>query len=152
MVHPRSGRRNLVKVIFDLEQRGRTETLWAERIGEDRCRLQNTPFYAYSVSLGDVVEVEACEAIYKFKNVIIRSGHSSYRLWVEEEITSRRFQEHWRLIEQLGCSFEQASKNLVAVDVPSQANIHEVYRRLEEGEHARVWEFEEGHCGHVVKE
>jgi hypothetical protein len=41
---------------------------------------------------------------------------------------------------------------VLAVDVPSAADIYEVYSALEGGEKGEVWEFEEGHCSHPLKQ
>jgi hypothetical protein len=35
---------------------GDVETLWATTLGEDRYRLDNSPFFAYGVSWLDVIE------------------------------------------------------------------------------------------------
>jgi Domain of unknown function (DUF4265) len=46
------------KVLFRLVKQDGTsnvETLWAFDLGDDLYRLDNSPFYAYSVSAGDVV-------------------------------------------------------------------------------------------------
>lgn len=51
---------------------------------------------------------------------------------------------------ELNCTLERATARLAALDVPPEANIHEVYRLLEAGESARVWDFQKGHCGHAV--
>ena len=48
----------LVKVNFDLSNDGgpvATESLWAEPLGDGRCRLRNVPFFTYSFSEQDVV-------------------------------------------------------------------------------------------------
>jgi hypothetical protein len=42
------------KIAFDTETI--VETLWARRIGPERYRIDNIPFFVYGVSLGDVVE------------------------------------------------------------------------------------------------
>jgi hypothetical protein len=38
----------------------------------------------------------------------------------------------------------------VFLHVPSNSDIHEVYRLLEKAEGEDIWDFEEGHCGHSV--
>lgn len=37
----------------------------------------------------------------------------------------------------------------MSVDVPPPADMYAVYKALEEGESAGLWEFEEAHCGHL---
>jgi hypothetical protein len=45
----------LFRVIGETQDDVNVETLWAFDLGDDRYRLGNSPFYAYSVSAGDVV-------------------------------------------------------------------------------------------------
>jgi uncharacterized protein DUF4265 len=62
------------------------------------------------------------------------------------------FRTAWERLQALGCTYEQASSHLLLVDVPPHADIYAVYVLLEEGENAGVWDFEEGHCGHPLRE
>ncbi len=79
------------------------------------------------------------------------SGHSTYQLFVSGGIdASAHFRSYAERLLGLGCTFERATAQLAAVDVPPEANIHEVYGLLEAGEQAGVWDFQEGHCGHPV--
>ena len=48
-----------VKVLLREEEY--VETLWADRVGPDRYRLDNSPFWAYGVSWRDVVEAHMDE-------------------------------------------------------------------------------------------
>jgi hypothetical protein len=149
------GHRDLVKVLFHLEPgdgRGSaTETLWAERIDHRRFRLRNVPFFVFGVSVEDVVLARTSEdGVIEFEAVSIHSGHSTYRIMMSATASLAVVQQKWQGLEQLGCTYEQGPGSLRAVDVPPRADIHEVYKWLEQGEHEGVWEFEEGHCGHPV--
>lgn len=143
----------LERIVFPLEAGAwhgfATETMWAETVSPGRYRLRNTPFYAQAVSFEDVVEARFSGAELQFEHAVERSGHSTYRLFVEAGITSPLFRLHWAPLETLGCSFEQGG-NLLAVDVPREADIHVVYELLEAGARANAWDFEEGHCGHPL--
>ena len=147
----------LVKVLFELGddtlRPGETETVWAEDLGGTRFRIRNTPFYARGFSFHDVVITTTDpEGFPIVSGVAERSGHSTYRLFVHRGIkTDPAFNRHWQPLERMGCSFEGATDKLLAVDIPSECDIREAYRLLEEGEEAKVWEFEEGHCGHAVE-
>ncbi|MHC4984508.1 MAG: DUF4265 domain-containing protein [Planctomycetota bacterium] len=146
----------LVKVLFELDddtlRPGETETLWAEDLGEGRFRLRNTPFYARGFSFHDVViAVPDAEGPPVVRGAGPRSGHSTYRLFVHEGVEGQAFVLQWQPLERIGCSFEGATDKLIAVDVPADCDIHEVYRLLKEGEAAKAWDFEEGHCGHQVR-
>ena len=145
----------MVKIIFNLEPGSRhgsaTETMWATPISEVEVTLENIPFYAYGVSFGDTVLAPREDGLPVFKEVIRRGGHSTYRLLIDDARGAREFENFWKPLRECGCTYEEGIKPLLAVDVPPQANIFEVYRLLENGEKAGAWSFEEGHCGHPTK-
>lgn len=57
----------------------------------------------------------------------------------------------WKPVEALGCTYERATKRLLAIEVPPTADIYAVYKLLEAGARAGVWSFQEGHCGHPLR-
>lgn len=147
----------LIKVVFDLSDDWHgydTETVWAEALGDNRCKLKNSPFYAKGVSFDDVVNVNRAlqSDTVVFDSIAITSGHSTYRILVSQSTPLEDFEKYWRPIQDLGCSYEAAQglHSIIAIDVPSESDIHEVYRLLEKGEEDGIWDFEEGHCGHPV--
>jgi hypothetical protein len=144
-----------VKVLFHPEPTDgpgpSTETLWAERIDHRRFRLRNVPWFVFGVSAEDVVLARTSEdGVIEFEAVSIHSGHSTYRIMTRATASPAVVQQKCQGLEQLGCTYEQGPGSLKAVDVPPSADIYEVYKLLEQGEHEGVWEFEEGHCGHPV--
>ena len=145
------GSRPLVKVLFNLEPTAchgsAFETLWAERVGLDEYCLENVPFYAFGVSFQDTVLAPKENGLPVFSKVIRRGGHSTYRLVLNDSHRDD-FDRYLDPLQGRGCSYEEGHKPLLAVDVPPEANIFEVYAGLEAGEKAGVWSFEEGHCGH----
>lgn len=90
--------------------------------------------------------------MFVFVEVVSRGGHSTYRIFVEEETDEARFNEHRQPLEALGCTFERGDEKFLAVDVPKDADIYAAYELLERGEDEGVWAFEEGHCGHNLKD
>lgn len=145
----------LVKVLLPLDvgawHGSEAETLWAEPLGGDEFRIQNSPFFAFGVSHEDIVLAEVVHRRLQFKAVVARSGRSTYRLWLHTpDTTSRAFIAAWTPLEQLGCSYEGGL--VYSVDVPASADIQVVYALLQAGETAGVWDFEEGHCGHPLDE
>jgi hypothetical protein len=128
-----------------------TETMWARPIGKDRFQLQNVPFYAYGVSYDDVVEAVNTGDQNLVRSVVKRGGHSTYRIFVTNDSALKRFQEFWAPIERCGCTVERATERLFGVDVPPEADIHQVYDLLQAGENASVWDFEEAHVGHPLR-
>lgn len=130
-----------------------TEALWAEQVTEDRYRLRNTPFYVRGVSFEDIVFVQRRDNSLWYVGTSLASGHSTYRVIFEKAKSERRFVEYWEPLQKLGCSYESAEyeqMRLLAIDVPPRVDIQSAYELLSRGEHDRIWEFEEGHCGHQV--
>ena len=81
-----------------------------------------------------------------------RGGHSTYRAFLAEQTTEEQFNKDWVPLGELGCSYERATQRLIAVDVPPHANVYGVYDVLQNGKRDRFWEFEEGHCGHPLRQ
>lgn len=128
------------------------ENLWAEKVGDGRYRVLNTPFYSYGVSAEDIVFAEPDElGILWFRGTSIRGGHSTYRLLLSDPPSEHMFRTYWNPLAELGCSYEGAGPRLFAVDVPPRADIYAAYGLLQAGEDAGIWEFEEGHCGHPLR-
>ena len=145
----------LERIVFRLDpgswHGNATERLWAEPLGNDRFRIRNTPFYVFGVSNDDVVLAADVERQTVFSRVVLRSGHSTYRLRLEaHDLSASSFVQGWTPLQELGCSYEEGP--VLAVDVPPAADIYAVYELLQAGEDAGVWEFEEGHCGHPLAE
>ena len=132
-----------------------TETVWAEPVGEQNYKIRNTPFYARELSFEDIVNVDrGPDGTLVLRSVTQRGGHSTYRIFLEEGVSLEdpRFLEYWAPLEARGCSYEGATPRLYAVDVPPDADIYEVYDLLAAGREAQVWDLQEGHCGHALKD
>ncbi len=142
---------DLVKILFELDGDAwhgySTETLWAEPVGGTRYRLRNSPFYAFGVSAEDIVFAKADSGVLRFHGVSIAAGHSTYRI-LRADVGDATFERLWRPLAELGCSYEEGK--VLAVDVPPNADIYQVYALLEAGEESGAWEFDEGHCGHAL--
>lgn len=143
----------LVKIIFRLDadtwHGSVTESIWAEPVGPNRFRIRNVPFYAFGVSLEDIVLARECSGTFVFESVVTRSGHSTCRLLLNGS-NQEAFDAFWFVLAEQGCTYEGGPPPLLAVDIPPEADIHKVYATLQEGEDASVWSFEEGHVGHRV--
>lgn len=150
-----SARSRLVKVRFTLSKEDRrrgveAETVWAECVGPDRYRIDNIPFYAYDISVDDIVRAREEGGRLAFDAVLSRGGHSTYRVLIKDEagFESPEFKRRWVGLERLACSFEVAKKRWVSI--PPSSDVFAVYKALELGEEDDVWTFEEAHCGHEV--
>ncbi|MEX0965758.1 MAG: DUF4265 domain-containing protein [Bacteroidia bacterium] len=146
--------KNLCKVYFYLPvhwHSGASESVWAEKLGEKNTfKIRNVPFYIRGIGLDDVVATVKENELNIFHKVVKPSGHSTYRIFLLPEITNSEFIKFWSPLEILGCTYEKADERLYAIDVPPNTDIFAVYKQLEEGEDKKIWEFEEGHCGHPV--
>lgn len=150
---------SLIKIFFTLDDDDwhgyETESVWVELVSGNRYRLRNTPFFAKGVSFEDVVFAKDKDGDLLFESTSIAAGHSTYRILVDKTISDDDFSRYWKPLERLGCTYESADRKkmiLYAVDVPSKADIYQVYELLDKGEKDGIWGFEEGHCGHPLKE
>lgn len=124
-----------------------SEALWAERVSADTFRIMNSPFFAFDLSAKDVVRAEKVEGAWQFVEVAERGGHSTYRVYLEDDrnLADEDVQEAWKPIEALGAAYENANDRFFAIDVPPTADLAPIYDLLEKGEADGIWEFEEAH-------
>lgn len=111
--------------------------------------LDNSPFYAFDISCGDVVRAKGeDQGVLDFDGVSERGGHSTYRVRLRAGNEHRQFLDRWRELEIIGCSYEGSEvseRRLYSIDMPPSVPVHEAYSLLEKGEEDGVWDFEEGH-------
>ncbi|MDP8932465.1 MAG: DUF4265 domain-containing protein [Actinomycetota bacterium] len=120
---------------------GELETLWAEPVGDGHFRLDNAPFFAYGVSADDIVAAEATEheGVFEFRGVVRRAGNRTVRLaFVDEGTANRRSQVLARIVE-LGCSYEGANPNYIAITVPGDVDLDAVVDTLQQT--GMTWEY-----------
>lgn len=147
-----------VKIVFQLnpeDQQGyETEEVWAERVAANEFRVLNSPFFVYGISADDVVRAKPCGLAFEFDQVVLKGGHSTYRVFLQSgrTIHDESFRTCWASVAQMGGTFENANDRLISVDVPPTANIANVYKCLKRGEDDGVWEFEEGNHEGAVQE
>ena len=108
------------------------ETLWAAPLGADNYRLENSPFYAYSVSWKDEVYApQSADGMPTFQSVVRKSGHRTIRVALEcpyeEGNASAREMDS---LVSLGCSFEGAAHRLMSIDIPPQVNLSTIREHL----------------------
>lgn len=126
------------------------ENLWVDHLSGDTFRVRNIPAWAFGLSLDDEIAARVGDdERLTLSRVVARSGHSTYRIVPRDQDA---FEQRWAALHHAGCRYEShATERLYAIDVPPDADIQEVYRLLEEGEADGIWDFEEGHCGHLVE-
>jgi len=113
------------KVLFRVPNEDGTaevETLWAYDLGDDQYKLDNCPFYAYGVSLHDVVYApfDADEGRATFQRVVSKSGNRTVRVVFDPPIEpGNRSDEVLKGLVALGCDYERANSKYVVVNTPS---------------------------------
>jgi Domain of unknown function (DUF4265) len=144
--------RDMTKITIKLEDTAAhgfsTESMWGERLSSNEFRICNVPFFAYGISIDDVVAVAESPEGLVLDRVLKRSGHSTFRVVVDKSVSEEQFAELWKPLSSLGCSYESYDEprdvRLFAIDVPPSARLDEVTLRLQAGEDKGVWEYEEG--------
>ena len=120
---------------------GMAETLWAVRVGGDRFRLDNSPWFAYGVSVGDVVEArEYAPDMFDFVRVVEPSGTRTVRLNLapDADAASPAGKRVLDGLLALGCAYEGANTRFIAVTIPPAVDLAAIQRYLTSN--AIAWE------------
>jgi len=105
------------------------ETPWVTPLGNNRYRLENSPFYAYNVSWEDIIEAvkEEADGFPIFTKVLEKSGNRTVRVIfdppVEEENESQKVLNG---LVELGCSYEGANRSYVVINIPKHIKLMEI--------------------------
>jgi uncharacterized protein DUF4265 len=145
---PQAPAQQLKKVAVPLPPGAPTaeETLWAQPLGDHLYRLDNTPWFARGVALGDVVRCEdSGEGLPRFLEVVEPSGSRTVRVFVPDTPDRQRVkQEIFQFLESAGCKYEGFGKDkgLIAVTIPRDVDAQKVLERLSEyqGQGKAYWE------------
>lgn len=124
------------------------ERMHAIKQGDGLYLLDNSPFYAFDISFGDVFLATLNEEELIFSKIFSRGGHSTYRIKLPVGHEHSRFLDSWNELEKLGCTYEGSSSNperLYSIDIPPGVDVSKVYRIFEAKEHEGIWQFEEAH-------
>ena len=98
------------------------ETLWATELGNDEYKLDNSPFYAYSVSWEDIVYApfDPIEARPTFQRVIKKSGNRTVRVIFEPPVEAGNSSDQLlQGLVALGCSYEGANPGYMSINIPA---------------------------------
>lgn len=113
------------------------ETLWAFDLGGDRYRLDNLPFFAYGVSVADVVLAPYVEeeGFPTFQRVLEKSGNRTIRVILDPPLVpgngSRVLLD--RLVS-LGVEYEGANPTYVVLNLPPVVDFEGVVKVLVDGQ------------------
>lgn len=113
------------------------ETLWAYDLGQDRYKLDNSPFYAYSVSWEDIVHAPFNEHEERpaFERVIEKSGNRTIRIIFEPPVEAGNDSD--KVLQSLvgmGCSYEGATPSYIAVNIPPAVDLEQIRNFLIDSE------------------
>jgi hypothetical protein len=111
------------------------ETLWAYDLGENRYKLDNSPFYAYGVSWGDTVLAphDDAEGHATFHSVLEKSGYRTVRVMFDPPV--RRGNESdvtLKGLVKLGSEYERANAQYIVVSIPPNVDLAKVVEYLVE--------------------
>jgi Domain of unknown function (DUF4265) len=129
------------------------ETLWVNPIGNGKYVLENSPFFANGLSYKDTVyaEYDENEGFPVFKEVIERSKHSTYRIFLSEGKSYEEFEKYFDPLFEIGCTYEGMHNTHFSVDVPAKTDVMKAFEVLKKGEEDGIWFFESTHIGHDIK-
>ena len=117
------------------------ETLWATHLGDDKYKLDNSPFYAYGVSWEDVVLAPFSEEeqLPTFLKVVAKSGNRTIRVIFDPPVEDgNQADQILKGLVGLGCDYEGANKKYLSVNIPPNINLESVRNYLIE--HNVTWE------------
>jgi hypothetical protein len=112
---------------------GDAETPWAVSLGGNLYRIDNTPFFAYRISAGDVVEaLPESDGFLFFERVVRKSGHRTVRVMLRDSAEVEPGPTLLADIKRLGCTYEGAFNKLICIDVPPNVSLDAVAEHLME--------------------
>jgi hypothetical protein len=120
---------------------GEIETLWANAVGPGQYALDNLPWFAYGVSLGDVVEAGPDAEggggrVLTFRRVVRKSGNRTVRVILAThepgDVWTYESEQLLARLSALGCGYEGYNRRLVAVNVPPESGLAAVAAVLTE--------------------
>jgi hypothetical protein len=152
--HDQAASDGLVRVRFQLEQDddgwppARSEGLWAEPLGNDHYRIDNTPWFVRSLAAEDVVEAHADDDGTLWASRVVRhSGRMTVRVIPYRRGPLRgQVDPVLEAFAELGVAGEGAGPrwHVVALDIPPDADHRAILARLRAGAVDGSWAYEEG--------
>ncbi|MFO0780978.1 MAG: DUF4265 domain-containing protein [Candidatus Gracilibacteria bacterium] len=139
---------NQVKVFIEYGNDGQYESCWAFDLGKGNLVIDNVPLFAYGISAEDVVLATKREGNWFYEKVIKKGGHSTYRIFLNENKTESDFMKYWEGFKKLGCSFEGFNNRLIAIDIPPGVDINNAENELHKGYKDKIWIYERANIEH----
>jgi hypothetical protein len=121
---------DLAKVAFRIAGGGEVdvETPWARRVGVNTYVLDNLPWYAYGISVGDTFEaIPSGDGLPEFTRVIAKSGNRTVRVILKPSAKeSAASQAVLDRLRAMGCDYEGMNSSYIAVNIPPNVSLDEV--------------------------
>jgi len=105
------------------------ETLWAFDLGNDQYKIDNSPFYAYSVSAEDVVYApfNNDEGFPTFERIVSKSGNRTVRVIFDPPVEPGNESDVvLQGLVGLGCSYEGANEKYMSINIPTSVELDAV--------------------------
>jgi hypothetical protein len=142
-----------LKVVFKLEVDDEgwppagSERMWASRVSDDTARLENVPFFARGYASGDVVRFDVdSDGVRWVREAVEFSGSCTIRIIPAQD--GHLIEQRQAVLDAfapLGVDGEGIGRfGMVALNVPSGADIAQVKRLVVEGAGLGRWHYEEG--------
>lgn len=122
------------------------ESVWAIPQADGSYEIDNIPFFAREVAVGDVVTAQEIDGELFFAALVRPSGNSLLRVIVFDEVEVPKLCAE---LKGLGCDVETHG-TLVAVDVPAAVSYTPICQLLETGMNTERLGFEEAVLCHKV--
>lgn len=138
-----------VKIVFELERDEdgyppfESEAVWAVALPTGNYRIDNIPFYAYDLALGDVVKAteDPTNRLLRFDAIMEVSSNNTIRMAIPEPGRMKAVQDELR---KMGCESEVIGvEGLISVNIPGERLV-EAIAFVEQGADADIWGWEEG--------
>jgi|SRR5579884_3026055 len=134
------------KVVFPLDE-GPAETMWADQVGDALYKIDNIPWFAYGVSLDDVISVRYVDGDPRpyFDRVVVSSGKVTYRVTFTEHLPHGTRIEADALLEKIKSLAEASSRysvDYVALVASAAASRSDIESLLDNGECLGFWDWE----------
>lgn len=139
-----------IRVFFVQDMGGEvyeTESLWCIADG-DNYIVDNIPFVAKRISLGDTIKAEydADDKVFYFDDFVAVSGNTTVRLYFHDDQNIESVREE---LSKLECESERfLQRKMVAVNVPKAVDYKTVKSFLDRGEQQQKWTYEESCLAH----
>ncbi len=127
-----------------------TESLWCKEKNDNTYVVDNIPFIAKRISLGDTIKAEydKDEKAFYFDDFVSVSGNTTVRLYFEIE---NWIEEAREKLKDFGCDTEVfLSRKILAVNVPHDVDYKPIKEYLDEGEQKGKWSYEESCLAHDI--